>query len=144
MSLADGTPVAGATQTGKATHPPETRLTRTIDHFKRDWQIYLMLAPMVIWLIVFLYKPMYGLQIAFKDYSIFRGVAGSPWIGFEHFERLFESDQFLRAVRNTVIISFYSLLIGFPVPIILALMFNPMRTRFLAKRCRSSTLLVVP
>jgi len=67
---------------------------------------------------------MYGLQIAFKDYSVFRGVANSPWIGLEHFETLFANDQFIRAVRNTVIISFWTLLIGFPVPILLALMFN--------------------
>lgn len=94
------------------------------DHFKREWQIYVMLAPTIIWFVVFLYKPMYGLQIAFKDYSIFRGVAGSPWIGFEHFETLFNNDQFIRAVTNTIKISALNLLFGFPAPIILALMFN--------------------
>ncbi|PTX56308.1 carbohydrate ABC transporter membrane protein 1 (CUT1 family) [Litoreibacter ponti] len=101
-----------------------SRVERIVDTLKRDWQLYLMLAPLVIWLLLFLYKPMYGLQVAFKDYSIFRGVANSPWIGFEHFETLFGNDQFLRALRNTVIISFWTLLIGFPVPILLALMFN--------------------
>ena len=69
------------------------------DHMRREWQIYLMLLPVLIWFVVFLYKPMYGLQIAFKDYSIFRGVAGSPWIGFEHFQTLFGNDQFLRAIK---------------------------------------------
>ncbi len=91
---------------------------------RRDWQIYLMLAPTIIWFLVFLYKPMYGLQIAFKDYSIFRGVAGSPWIGLEHFQTLFGNDQFLRAIGNTIKISALNLLFGFPAPIILALMFN--------------------
>ena len=67
---------------------------------------------------------MYGLQIAFKDYSVFKGIAASPWIGFEHFYTLFGNDQFWRAVKNTVVISFFSLLIGFPMPILLALMFN--------------------
>jgi len=100
------------------------RMIRLVDHFKREWQIYAMLLPTIIWFIVFLYKPMYGLQIAFKDYSIFKGVAASPWIGFEHFENLFSNDQFIRAVRNTITISFYNLLFGFPAPIILALMFN--------------------
>ena len=100
------------------------RLTRTLDHFRREWQIYVMLLPTIIWFVVFLYKPMYGLQIAFKDYSIFRGVQGSPWIGWEHFQTLFGNDSFIRAVRNTVTISFYNLLFGFPAPIILALMFN--------------------
>lgn len=101
-----------------------SRIERIGDHLRRDWQVYVMLLPTVVWLLLFLYKPMYGLQIAFKDYSLFRGIEGSPWIGFAHFEDLFQSDQFLRAIRNTVLISFYSLLIGFPVPIILALMFN--------------------
>ncbi|MEL7459916.1 MAG: ABC transporter permease subunit [Pseudomonadota bacterium] len=99
-------------------------LVRLVDHFKREWQIYVMLLPTIIWFIVFLYKPMYGLQIAFKDYSIFRGVANSPWVGFEHFEVLFGNEQFIRAVKNTITISFYNLLFGFPAPIILALLFN--------------------
>ena len=95
-----------------------------IRHFKREWQIYVMLAPAIIWFIMFLYQPMYGLQIAFKDYSLFKGITGSPWVGFEHFETLFSSDQFIRAVKNTFIISGLTLLFGFPAPIILALMFN--------------------
>lgn len=95
-----------------------------LDHFKREWQIYVMLAPTIIWFVMFLYKPMYGLQIAFKDYSIFRGIEGSPWVGFEHFETLFSNPQFIRAIENTLMISLYSLLFGFPMPIILALMFN--------------------
>ncbi|WP_300517709.1 ABC transporter permease subunit [Aliiroseovarius sp.] len=100
------------------------RIQRVGDHLRREWQIYLLLLPTIIWLLLFLYKPMYGLQIAFKDYSVFRGIADSPWIGFEHFETLFNNDQFIRAIRNTLIISVYSLIIGFPVPILLALMFN--------------------
>lgn len=99
-------------------------IARLWDHLKRDWQLYVMLAPTIIWFLVFLYKPMYGLQIAFKDYSIFRGVAGSPWVGWEHFQTLFGNDQFLRAIGNTVKISALNLLFGFPAPIILALMFN--------------------
>lgn len=100
------------------------QLTRLYDHFRREWQLYVMLAPTIIWFVVFLYKPMYGLQIAFKDYSIFRGVAGSPWVGLEHFERLFTNDAFLRAIGNTIKISALNLIFGFPAPIILALMFN--------------------
>ena len=101
-----------------------SRMVRIADHVKREWQLYAMLLPTIIWLLVFLYKPMYGLQIAFKDYSVFRGVAGSPWVGFEHFATLFNNDQFLRALKNTIIMSLYGLLFGFPVPILLALMFN--------------------
>ena len=108
----------------KRTRVETGRLRWYIDHFKRDWQIYLMLAPAIIWFLLFLYKPMYGLQIAFKDYSIFRGIEGSPWVGWEHFQTLFGSDQFVRAVMNTIKISALNLLFGFPAPIILALMFN--------------------
>lgn len=102
----------------------ESRLMRIVYHLRREWQIYLMLIPTLVWFIVFLYKPMYGLQIAFKDYSIFRGVANSPWIGWEHFTYLFDNDQFIRAVWNTIKISALNLIFGFPAPIILALMFN--------------------
>lgn len=102
----------------------ESRLQKIVHHLRREWQLYVMLLPTIIWFIVFLYKPMYGLQIAFKDYSIFKGVANSPWIGFEHFTYLFDNDQFLRAVMNTIQISALNLLFGFPAPIILALMFN--------------------
>lgn len=94
------------------------------DHVRNEWRLYLMLLPAVIWFIVFLYKPMYGLQIAFKDYSIWKGVARSPWVGLEHFETLFSNDQFIRAFWNTIKISALNLLFGFPAPIILALMFN--------------------
>lgn len=104
--------------------PTKTKLIRLADHFRRDWQIYVLLAPTIIWFILFLYKPMYGLQIAFKDYSVFRGIQNSPWVGLEHFYTLFESDQFLRAVNNTIKLSLLSLFIGFPAPIVLALMFN--------------------
>jgi putative aldouronate transport system permease protein len=100
------------------------KLQRVKDHLKREWQLYVMLLPTIIWLLVFLYKPMYGLQIAFKDFSVFRGVANSPWVGLEHFHTLFGNDQFLRALKNTIILSFYGLIFGFPMPILLALMFN--------------------
>ena len=100
------------------------RMVRVGDHLKREWQLYVLLLPTVLWMLIFLYKPMYGLQIAFKDYSVFRGVAGSPWTGLEHFYTLFGNDQFLRALKNTVIMSFYGLIFGFPMPILLALMFN--------------------
>ncbi len=119
-----------------------TRFERIFDHLKREWQLYLMLLPLVIWLLVFLYKPMYGLQVAFKDYSVFKGVAASPWIGFEHFQTLFESDQFLRALKNTFIISFWSLLIGFPIPILLALMFNEILNQRFKKT--SQTIVYLP
>lgn len=103
---------------------PVRRFADASQHLRQNWQIYAMLAPTIIWFCIFSYTPMYGLQIAFKDYSIFRGIDASPWVGFEHFRDLFANEQFLRAIRNTVIISALSLIFGFPMPIILALMFN--------------------
>ena len=91
---------------------------------RQDWQLYALLAPLALWFAVFLYKPMLGLRIAFKDYSLFLGLAGSPWIGLENFWSLLADDQFRRAIRNTLTISACSLLIAFPVPIALAVMFN--------------------
>lgn len=111
-------------------------------HLRREWQIYLMLAPTIIWFILFLYKPMYGLQIAFKDYSVFRGIEGSAWVGFEHFETLFGNDQFLRAIKNTLIISFLSLIFGFPIPILLALMFNEVLNQKF--KCTAQTIVYLP
>ena len=67
---------------------------------RRDWQLYALLAPLAIWFLVFLYKPMLGLRIAFKDYSLFLGLSGSPWIGFENFWSLLADDQFMRAIRK--------------------------------------------
>lgn len=102
-------------------------LRRWIADIRRDWQLYVLLAPMIIWFAVFLYAPMYGLQIAFKQYSLFRGIEGSPWVGFDNFVALFSNEYFLRALKNTLLISFYSLVFAFPVPIVLALMFNELR-----------------
>ncbi|EKJ96652.1 sugar ABC transporter permease [Bradyrhizobium lupini HPC(L)] len=95
---------------------------------RRDWQLYLLLAPMAIWFALFLYKPMYGLVIAFQDFSIFRGIEKSPWVGFANFIELFQNDMFVRAFWNTVTISGLGLIFAFPVPIILALMFNEVQS----------------
>ena len=95
---------------------------------RRDWQLYLLLAPMAIWFALFLYKPMYGLIIAFQDFSIFRGIEKSPFVGFANFIELFENDMFVRAFWNTITISGLGLIFAFPVPIILALMFNEVQS----------------
>ncbi|MGC3965491.1 MAG: ABC transporter permease subunit [Rhodocyclaceae bacterium] len=99
-------------------------LERLWKDIKRDWLLYAMLLPTIIWFLIFLYKPMIGLQMAFKQYSAWKGIAGSPWIGFDHFVTLFQSEQFIRAIKNTLTLSGLSLLFGFPMPILLALMIN--------------------
>lgn len=79
--------------------------------------------------VIFEYFPMYGVQIAFKDFIATKGISGSPWVGFKHFERFFESYYFWRLIRNTLGIGVYQLLVGFPVPIALALLINEVRSK---------------
>lgn len=122
---------------GRVLAPKRSKLDRLVGHLRREWQLYVMLLPTIIWLLVFLYKPMYGLQIAFKDYSVFRGIANSPWIGFEHFETLFGNEQFLRVLKNTIYISMLSLVFGFPMPILLALMFNEILNQWFKKTAQT-------
>jgi putative aldouronate transport system permease protein len=102
----------------------KTRMHSLGQDLRRDWQLYLLLAPLLFWFALFLYKPMSGLVIAFQDFSIFRGISKSPWVGFENFIELFQNDMFVRAFWNTITISGLGLIFAFPVPIILALMFN--------------------
>ncbi|MGL4240784.1 MAG: ABC transporter permease [Beijerinckiaceae bacterium] len=111
-------------------------------HLRKEWRIYVLLAPMIIWFVVFAYKPMIGLQIAFKQYSLFRGVSGSPWVGLENFYTLFNDDAFIRAIRNTFILAGYTLLFAFPAPIILALMFNEVQHQGFKKA--SQTIVYLP
>ena len=95
----------------------------------RNWQLYALLFLPLVWLVVFRYAPMYGAQIAFRDYSPAFGIEGSPWVGLANFERFFNSYYFKPVIVNTLIISFYSLLAGFPIPIILALSVNQVKMR---------------
>lgn len=98
---------------------------------KRDWirnrSLYFIMIPVIVFYILFHYKPMYGAIIAFKDYVPRIGIADSDWIGFANFIRFFKSVNFGRLIRNTVLLSVYSLLWGFPAPIILALLLNEVR-----------------
>lgn len=106
---------------------------------KEDWQIYVLLAPLMIWLAIFSYKPMYGLLIAFQDFNAYKGMSGSDWVGFAKFQELFlgrnntdfmyawENNNFWRAFRNTLEISLTQLVFTFPLPIILALFFNEIK-----------------
>ncbi|MEC0175116.1 ABC transporter permease subunit [Paenibacillus favisporus] len=86
--------------------------------------LLLMMVPAVIYYIIFNYAPMYGVLLAFKDFKITQGILGSPWVGFKHFEMIFEDPYFYTVLRNTLMISVYKLLFGFPVPILFALMLS--------------------
>ncbi len=107
----------------------------------RDRQLYYLLLPVIAWFLIFQYKPMYGLLIAFKDYSVFRGVMESPWNNFEHFKAYFDSPYFIRTLSNTLLISLYSLLFQFPAPIILALLLNEVRRNGFKKWIQTLTYL---
>lgn len=99
---------------------------------KRIWNdryLYLFVVPGVIWFLVFCYQPMYGLLIAFKDYSIVKGVHASDWVGLKHFTDFFNNYNFKPIMINTIAISLLKLIVGFPAPIILALLLNEVRNR---------------
>lgn len=92
--------------------------------FKRNWILYVMLLLPVVYLILFHYAPMFGLQVAFKDYRAKDGISGSAWVGLEHFKDFFSNYKWKSLLTNTLSISLYSIFLGFPVPIILALMIH--------------------
>ena len=92
-----------------------------------------MILPVIIYFIIFHYWPMYGVTLAFKDYKIKQGIMGSPWVGFKHFERFFNTYNFWGLIRNTLTLSLYSLVVGFPIPIIFALLLNYLRSKRLKK-----------
>lgn len=94
----------------------------------RCWQLYVLMLPALVYIVLFAYKPMYGILIAFKDFSMKKGILASPWVGFKNFERLFSSYWFPIILKNTLTISLLSLVIGFPIPIILALLLNEVRS----------------
>lgn len=108
--------------------PQYSKKERFVANFKKDyfsnWQLYLFLIPSVVFIIIFAYIPMAGIQIAFKEYDFTKGIWGSNWIGFENFKRFFDSYQFSAILWNTISVSFYSLLASFPLPIIFALILN--------------------
>lgn len=94
---------------------------------RRSMPLYLLMLPSIIIFLLFTYYPMYGVVIAFKDYSPALGIIGSPWVGLKHFKQFFNSYQFWPTIRNTLVISLYTILVTFPLPIALALLCNQMR-----------------
>ncbi|MBQ8814523.1 MAG: sugar ABC transporter permease [Lachnospiraceae bacterium] len=97
---------------------------KTLRLMKRNWLLYVFLLPAVLFIVLFKYGPMYGLQIAFQNYSITKGFSGSEWVGLKWFIKFFESPRFWVLLKNTLTLSLYSLVVGFPIPIILALVLN--------------------
>lgn len=115
---------------------------RAIAMWKRmraRWQIYLILLIPVTYIIIFAYVPMGGLTLAFKDYDLTKGIWGSKWVGFDNFIEFFNSYKFSQVLKNTLVISFYSLLAGFPLPIIFALFINAFPGRKYKKLVQTTT-----
>ena len=106
-----------------------TRKRAFVAHMKRCWIYYVFVLPAVLDCFIFRYVPMYGLQIAFKNYKVKLGIWRSDWVGLNHIMRFLSSPAFPQLMRNTLLISLYSLVFGFPVPIMVALMMNELRNQ---------------
>ena len=107
-----------------------TKWKKLFTEIKRDRQYYLLILPAILCVLIFKYGPMYGVQIAFKDYKMSLGVMGSRWVGFRHFKDFFNGFYFGTLIRNTLAISLYTLVVGFPIPIIVALIINELKGGF--------------
>jgi putative aldouronate transport system permease protein len=107
--------------------------------WNKSWELYLLLIPGLIYFILFCYVPIYGVQLAFKDYIATKGIGGSPWVGVVNFNRFFNSYQFKQLLKNTLGLSLYQLSAGFPLPIILALLLNQVRGSKFKKLVQTAT-----
>jgi len=109
---------------------------------RKIWSVrllYLMFLPCLIYFVIFKYVPLYGILIVFKNYSPFQGIWGSPWAGLEHFRSMLTDPYFYKLFKNTVVLALYSILFGFPAPILFALFLNEVKHRFLKRLVQSVT-----
>lgn len=111
-------------------------------YFKRYWQLYALLFLPVLYFAIFKYGPMYGIIIAFKDFNFFQGINGSEWIGLDAFREVFAMPDFMKTLRNTLMLNFLDLLVSFPAPLILAVMLYELRITWFKKL--SQTILYIP
>lgn len=104
---------------------------------RKHWMLYVMILPGILFYIIFKYIPLGGSIIAFQNFQIMRGIWSSPWVGLDNFKFIFTYQDFYLVLRNTALIALYKLVLGFPAPILLALLFNEVR-KMLAKRALQS------
>ncbi len=123
----------------KETVPKRSLSQRFVRSLKKHWQYYVLLLPALAYFIIFCYGPMYGAQIAFRNFNARDGITGSPWVGMAHFLRFFRSPNFTKLLGNTLTISLYSLIAGFPFPIILALSLNELKNQKFKKFAQTVT-----
>jgi len=108
---------------------PALKTGSTLSRMYADRQLYLILIPFLLYYILFVFRPMGSMLIAFKDYSVYKGMIDSPWVGLKHFEAFFSGEYVGRLFKNTLMISFYTIVIGFPLPIIFALLLNEVKCK---------------
>lgn len=118
--------------------PKERRVLHRLWKYKL---MYLLLLPACIWVFIFDYLPVYGISVAFMDYNFIKGMSGSEWAGLKYFQALFESDMFLTAFKNTLIINMYKMVSGFACPILLALALNEIRVKWFKKTLQTAVYL---
>lgn len=121
--------------------PKRNRWRAIKKDFSNCKYLYLMAFPVILYYVLFHYLPMYGVIIAFKQYNVADGIMGSPWVGFQYFKEFFNSIYFTRVLKNTLIISFYDLVIGFPFPIIFALLMNELANEKFKRFVQTATYL---
>ena len=122
-------------------YAPRPFLTRAGHDLRLNKALYLMVLPALVYFIIFHYGPMYGAQIAFRDYSAGRGIGGSRWVGLKYFAQFFGSHYFFRLLRNTIVLNIYEVVFGFPAPIILALLLNELRRNTFKRTVQTITYL---
>jgi len=107
--------------------------------FRRYWQLYLILLPALLYFLIFKYIPMANAVLAFKDYKVVKGIWGSPWVGFKHFDLFFSNPVFWKLLKNTLGLSLYALVVGFPIPIFLAVALNEIKDGFFKRAVQMVT-----
>lgn len=103
-------------------------MKRTHKYWKKNYQLWIMLLPAIVYVFIFCYIPMYGMQLAFREYSFSAGITGGKFVGMKYFTQYFSSPMFLTTLKNTFVISAVSIIVGFPAPIILAMMINQIKS----------------
>ena len=112
-----------------------------LNKIAKDWDLYLLLLPGFVWYLLFCYKPMAGLITAFYDYNVFKGLAGSTFVGFANFSEFINGPDFVRTIKNTLMIALWQIFICFPLPIVLAIAVTEMKNRFIRKLTQTATFL---
>lgn len=107
----------------------ETRQVKVKRYFRKNWQLWIMLLPAMLYILIFCYVPMYGIQLAFRDYDFTKGITGGAWAGLKYFKQYFDSPMFWVTLKNTFVIAFASIVVGFPIPIILAMVINQLKNK---------------